>query len=114
MIVPALEKWAGAIEAPDLTDLTNEHLAADPRIGLPQLPTVFLLQPENFGAAAMIAAEFTSTIQRIEFTENSEHLSVLSVTTATILRRNKIKGFNYSFGANDAATIARLITRKSL
>jgi hypothetical protein len=81
---------------------------------LPKLATLFLLQQENFGTAAMITAEFISTIQRIEFTENSGQLLVRSVTRATIFWRNKIKGFNYSFGANDIAIIARLITTTRL
>ena len=69
----------------------------------------FLLQQDYFGTAAMMVAEFTGTIQRIEAAENSGKLSIPSAKAAIILWPNEIKGFKDWFGANDDATIARLM-----
>ena len=92
-----------------LTDLSEEQLAADPRIGMRRLAFEFLLQQEYFGTAAMMVAEYIGTIQRLEAAENSGNLSLPSVKTAAILWRNEIKGFKYWFGTNDDGTIADLM-----
>jgi len=92
-----------------LADLTEDQLAADPRIGMRRLTFEFLLQQEYFGTAAMMVAEFIATIQRIEAADNSGHLPAPSVKEAAILWRNEIKGFKHWFGANDDATIALLM-----
>ena len=89
-----------------LTDMSEEQLAADARVGMRRLAFEFLLQQEYFGTAAMMVAEFIATIQRIEAAENSGHLPVPSVKAAAILWRNEIKGFKYWYGANDDATIS--------
>ena len=94
---------------PDLSDLTEEQLASDPRIGMRTLAFEFPLQQEYFGTAAMMVAEFIATIQRIEAAENSGHLPVPSVRDAAILWRNEIKGFKHWFGADNDATISRLM-----
>lgn len=57
----------------------------------------------------MMVAEFIATIQRIESAENSGNLSTPSVKTAAILWRNEIKRFKFWYGADDDATIARLM-----
>jgi hypothetical protein len=93
----------------ELTDLSEEQLAADPRIGMRRLAFEFLLQQESFGTAAMMVFEFIATIQRIEATENSGNLSLPSVKAAAILWRNEISGFKYWFGTNDDGTIADLM-----
>ena len=77
-----------------LADLSEEQLAAEPRIGIRRLVFEFLLQQKYFGTAAMMIAEFIATIQRIEAAENSGNLSVPSVKAAAILWRNEIKGSN--------------------
>ena len=92
-----------------LTDLSEEQLAADPRIGMRRLAFEFLLQQEYFGTAAMMVAEYIGTIRRLEAAENSGHLPVPSVRQAAILWRNEIRGFKFWFSANDDATIARLM-----
>jgi len=92
-----------------LTDLSEEQLAADPRIGMRRLAFEFLLQQEYFGTAAMMVAEYIGTIQRLEAAENSGHLPVPSAKTAAILWRNEIKGFKYWYGVDDDATISRLM-----
>ena len=92
-----------------LTDLSEEQLAADPRIGMRRLAFEFLLQQEYFGTAAMMVAEYIATIQRIEAAENSGNLPVPSVKAAAILWRNEIRGFKYWFGATDDATISILM-----
>ena len=92
-----------------LTDLSEEQLAADPRIGMRRLAFEFLLQQEYFGTAAMMVAEFIGTIQRLEAAENSGNLSLPSVRQAAILWRNEIRGFKYWFGTNDDGTIADLM-----
>ena len=92
-----------------LTDLTEEQLAADPRIGMRRLAFEFLLQQEYFGTAAMMVAEYIGTIQRLEAAENSGHLPVPSAKTAAILWRNEIRGFKYWYGADDDATISDLM-----
>ena len=93
----------------ELTDLSEEQLAADPRIGMRRLAFEFLLQQEYFGTAAMMVFEFIATIQRIEATENSGNLSLPSVKAAAILWRNEMRGFKFWFGANDDGTIADLM-----
>ena len=93
----------------ELTDLSEEQLAADPRIGMRRLAFEFLLQQEYFGTAAMMVAEFIGTIQRLEVAENSGNLSLPSVQAAAILWRNEIRGFKYWFGTNDDGTIADLM-----
>ena len=93
----------------ELADLSEEQLAADPRIGLRRLAFEFLLQQEYFGTAAMMVAEYIGTIQRLEAAENSGNLSLPSVKTAAILWRNEIRGFKYWFGTNDDGTIADLM-----
>ena len=93
----------------ELTDLTEEQLAADPRIGMRKIVFEFLVHQQYFGAAAMMVAEFIASIQRIEATENSGHLPVPSSKTAAILWRNEIKGFKYWFGAPDDTTISDLM-----
>ena len=92
-----------------LTELSEEQLVADPRIGMRRLAFEFLLQQEYFGTAAMMVAEYIGTIQRLEAAENSGNLSLPSVRQAAILWRNEIRGFKFWFGANDDATIARLM-----
>ena len=49
-----------------ITDLTEEQLAADPRNEMWRLAFEFLLQQEYFGIAATMVAEFIATIQRIQ------------------------------------------------
>ena len=93
----------------ELPDLTEAQLATDPRIGMRRLSFEFLLQQEYFGTAATMVAEFMSHVQRIEAAESSGNLSVPSVKQAAILWRNEIKGFKYWYGADDDATIARLM-----
>lgn len=93
----------------ELSDLSDEQLAADPRIGMRRLAFEFLLQQEYFGTAAMMVAEYIGTIQRIEAAENSGNLSLPSTKAAAILWRNEIKGFKYWFGAPDDATISDLM-----
>lgn len=93
----------------ELTDLSEEQLAADLRIGMRRLAFEFLLQQEYFGTAAMMVAEFIATVQRIEAAENSGNLSLPSTKAAAILWRNEIKGFKYWFGAPDDATISDLM-----
>ena len=56
-----------------------------------------------------MVAEFIATILRIEAAENSGNLSTPSVKTAAILWRNELKGFKFWYGADDDATIARLM-----
>lgn len=56
-----------------------------------------------------MVAKFIASIRRIEAAENSGNLSVQSAKTAAILWRTEIKGFKYWFGANDDATLERLI-----
>lgn len=48
----------------ELTDLTEEQLAADPRIGMRLLAFEFFLQQEYFGTAAMMVAEFRRAWRR--------------------------------------------------
>lgn len=93
----------------ELADLTEDQLASDPRIEMRRLAFEFLLQQEYFGTAAMMVAEFIATIHRIEAAENSGHLPVTSVRAAAILWRREIRGFKYWYGADDDATIARLM-----
>ena len=93
----------------ELPDLTEAQLATDPRIGMRRLSFEFLLQQEYFGTAATMVAEFMSHVQRIEAAESSGNLSVPSVKQAAILWRNEIKGFKYWYGADDDATIAKLM-----
>ena len=93
----------------NLTDLSEEQLAADPRIGMRRLAFEFLLQQEYFGTAAMMVAEYIATIQRIEAVESSGQLSTPSAKQAAILWRNEIKGFKHWCGADDDETIARLM-----
>lgn len=54
------ERLATAMTEPELTDLTEEQLAADPRIGMRKIVFEFLLHQQYFGAAAMMVAEFIS------------------------------------------------------
>ena len=93
----------------ELTDLSEEQLAADPRIGMRRLAFEFLLQQEYFGTAAMMVAEYIGTIQRLEAAENSGNLSLPSTKAAAILWRNEIKGFKHWFGAHNDATISDLM-----
>ncbi|MEZ6035208.1 MAG: hypothetical protein R3C17_19110 [Planctomycetaceae bacterium] len=72
----------------NLTDLSEEQLAADPRIGMRRLAFEFLLQQEYFGTAAMMVAEYIATIQRIEAVESSGKLSPPRVKQVAILWRN--------------------------
>jgi len=92
-----------------LTDMSEEQLAADARVGMRRLAFEFLLQQEYFGTAAMMVAEFIATIQRIEAAENSGNLPVPSVKAAAILWRNEIRGFKFWYGATDDATISDLM-----
>ena len=92
-----------------LSDLTEEPLTADPRIGMRRLAFEFLLQQEYFGTAAMMVAEFIAHIQRLETAESSGNLSPQSVKSAAILWRNEIKGFKHWYSADDDETIARLM-----
>ena len=48
-------------------------------------------------------------IHRVEAAENSGNLPISSVKAAAILWRNEVKGFKYWFGADNDATIARLM-----
>jgi hypothetical protein len=68
----------------------------------------FLLQQGYFTAAAMMVAEHINHIQRIEAAESSGNLSVPSVKTAAIWRR-EINGFKHWFGALDDTTVATLM-----
>lgn len=43
---------------PELSDLSEEQLAADPRIGMRKLAFEILLQEGYFGAAVMMVGEF--------------------------------------------------------
>ena len=54
-------------------------------------------------------AGFIAKIQRVEAAENSGNLSAPSVKTAAILWRNEIERFKFWYGADDDATIARLM-----
>jgi hypothetical protein len=92
-----------------LSDLTEEQLAADPRIGMRRLAFEFLLQQEYFGTAAMMVAEFIATIQRIEDAESSGNLSPQSVKSAANLWQNEIKGFKHWYSAPDDETIDGLM-----
>lgn len=67
------------------SNLTEEQLAADPRIGMGRLAFEFFLQQEYFGTAAMMVAEFIGTIRRIKAAENSGNLSTPSVKAAATL-----------------------------
>ena len=96
---------------PPLQELTEEQLAADPRIAMRRMTFEFLLQQEYFTTAAMMVAEYIGTVQRIESAESSGTLSPPSVKQAAILWRNEIKGFKYWFGANDDTTIADLMQK---
>ena len=102
-------RLAPAINGPELSDLTEGQLAADPRIEMRRLTFEFLLQQEYFGTAAMMVAEYFTHIQRIEAAESSGNLSTTSLKSAAILWRNEIKGFKHWFGADDDETIARLM-----
>jgi len=93
----------------ELTNLSEEQLAADPRIGMRRLAFEFLLQQEYFGTAAMMVAEYIGTIRRLEAAENSGNLSLPSVKAAAILWRNEIRGFKFWFGTNSDGTIADLM-----
>jgi hypothetical protein len=93
----------------NLTDLSEEQLAADPRVGMRRLAFEFLLQQEYFGTAAMMVAEYIATIQLLEAAESSGRLSVPSVKQAAILWRNEIRGFKHWCGATEDETIARLM-----
>ena len=42
----------------ELADLSEEQLAADPRIGMRRLTFEYLLHHEYFGTAAMMVAEY--------------------------------------------------------
>jgi hypothetical protein len=66
-------------EPATISELTEEQLATDPRVGMRKLAFEFLLQQEYFGTASMMVAEFIGTIQRLEAAENSGKLSVPSV-----------------------------------
>lgn len=92
-----------------LQELTDEQLAADPRIALRRMTFEFLLQQQYFATAATMIAEFIQTIQRLEAAESSGNLSVPSVKQAAILWRNEIKGFKHWFGTNNDEEIARLM-----
>lgn len=98
-------------EPPTLPELTEEQLAADPRIAMRRMTLEFLIQQEYFTTAAMMVAEYIGTVQRIEAAESSGNLSPPSVKQAAILWRNEIKGFKYWFGAKDDATIAELMQK---
>lgn len=93
----------------EITDLSDEQLAADPRIGMRRLAFEFLLHQEYFGTAAMMVADFIATIQRLEAAESSSLLSTLSVKQAAILWRNEIKGFKHWYGADGDETIGTLM-----
>ena len=69
----------------ELSDMTEQQLASDPRIGIRRLVFEFLLRQEYFGAAAMMVAEFLSHIHRIEAAESSGYLSAPSVKSAAFL-----------------------------
>lgn len=97
------------MDEPGLSDLTEEQLAVDPRIEMRRLAFEFLLQQEYFSTAAMMVAEFITTIRRLEAAESPGHLSVSSVKSASILWQNEIKVFKHWFGAYDDETIARLM-----
>jgi hypothetical protein len=96
-------------EPATVSELTEDQLATDPRVGMRKLAFEFLLQQEYFGTAATMVAEFIGTIQRLETAESSGNLSVPSVKAAAILWRNEIKGFKYWFNANGNDTIGRLM-----
>ncbi len=93
----------------ELADLSEEQLAADPRIGMRRLTFEFLLQQEYFGTAAMMVAEYIATIHQLEAAESSGNLSAQSVKSAAILWRREIRGFKYWYGADDDETIAGLM-----
>ena len=94
-----------------LQELTEEQLAADPRIAMRRMTFEFFLQQEYFATAATMVAEYIGTIQRLEAAESSGNLSVPSVKQAAILWLNEIRGFKYWFGANDDAAIADLMQK---
>lgn len=89
----------------DLTELSDEQLAVDLRIGMRRLAFAFLLQQEYFGTAAMMVAEFIATIQRLEAAESSGLLSVPSVKQAAILWRNEIRGLSLHDGRSAVAMV---------
>ncbi len=93
----------------ELTYLSDEQLAADPRILMRRLAFEFLLQQEYFGTAAMMVADFIATIQRLEAAESSGQLSTPSVKQAAILWRNEIRGFKHWYGGDDDEIIARMM-----
>jgi hypothetical protein len=93
----------------ELADLSDEQLAIDPRVGMLRIAFEFLIQQQYFGAAATMVAEHLAHIHRIEAAENSGNLSVPSVKTAASIWRREVKGFKHWYGANDDATIARLM-----
>ena len=72
-----------------LAHLSDEQLAADPRLGMRRLDFEFLLQQESFGTAAMIVTEFTATIQRLDAAETINAQRQVSA----ILLRNEFRDF---------------------
>ena len=48
----------------ELPDLSEEQLAADPRIGMRRLTFEFLLHQEYFGTAVMMVAEYNGYMSR--------------------------------------------------
>jgi hypothetical protein len=92
-----------------LSDLSDDELATDPRVGMLKIVFEFLLQQGYFAAAAMMVAEHISHIQRIDAAESSGNLSVPSVKTAAIIWRREIRGFKHWFGATYNTTVARLM-----
>ena len=96
-------------ESDELTDLSEEQLAVDPRIGMRRLAFEFLLQQEYFSTAATMVAEFIVQVQRLEAAESSGNLSVPSLRSAAIVWRREVRGFKYWYGADDDSTIARMM-----
>jgi hypothetical protein len=92
-----------------LSDLSDDELASDPRVGMLKIVFEFLLQQGYFAAAAMMVAEPISHIQRIEAAEGSGNLSVPSVKTAAVIWQREFNGFKFWFGAADDTTVARLM-----
>ena len=72
----------------NLTELSDEQLASDPRIGMRRLAFEFLLQHEYFGTAAMMVAEFIATVQRLEEIEGSGLLSKPWAAQGAVIKLN--------------------------
>ncbi len=92
-----------------MTEASDDPIASDPRVVLLRMVFDFLLQQQYYGAAATMVAEHLSQIQRIERAESSGKLSPESVRAAATVWQREFQAFKYWYGADDDATIARLM-----